>query len=62
MSETHVHLPGTVGYVIAIIVGIFMLIFDWYGGISAVGWGWAIFIGLIGLGLIIVGFLKLLSG
>jgi hypothetical protein len=62
MAEPHTHLPESSGYVIAIIAGLVLLIIDWYGGVALLGWGWAIVIGIIGVALIIIGFLKLLFG
>jgi len=55
--EHHTHLPESVT---AVIVGLIMLIFDWFFGVPLLGWGWAIVIGIIGIALIIIGFLKLL--
>ncbi|MGB7533647.1 MAG: hypothetical protein WA977_11830 [Halobacteriota archaeon] len=60
--EAHTHLPESAGYVIAIIVGLFLLLFAWFGGPMTVGFGWSIVIGIIGFSLIVVGFLKLLFG
>ncbi len=57
--ETHIHLPKPAGYVIAIIAGLLLLLFAWFGGPPTVGLGWSIIIGLIGVGLILGGFYKL---
>ena len=57
--EAHTHLPESVGYVIAIIVGLSLLLFAWFGGPLTVGLGWSIIIGLIGGVLIVGGFYKL---
>lgn len=59
--EAHTHLPESVGYVIAIIVGLILLIFDYYAG-SLLDWVWVVVIGIVGTALIVVGFLKLLFG
>lgn len=59
--EAHTHLPESAGYIIAIIVGLILLIVDWFIGIHIIGLGWAIAVGIIGFALIMIGFLKLLS-
>jgi small-conductance mechanosensitive channel len=60
--ETHTHLPESAGYVIAIVVGLLLLLFAWFMGPSLIGLGWSILVGIVGFGLIVVGFLKLLFG
>jgi len=55
--EMHTHLPDSI---VAILVGLVILIFDWFGGVPILGWGWAIIVGIIGFALIVIGFLKLL--
>jgi len=59
--KNSIHLPESAGYVIAIIVGLALLILDWYVG-SFIGLGWTIVIGIVGIALIVIGFLKLLFG
>ena len=60
-AHTHLDLPDPIGYIVAILVGLFLIFTAWLVN-PYIGFGWAMFIGFVGAILIIIGFLRLLFG